>query len=314
MKNKRIALMTNLKGKLLQLQQQLDQYKANNTSFIILHAGLAKYRTLRCFLIAPDYSNACIHDIIVPKPIKETAMSRKKEEVRRLKADLGVLSEEEQQVIRREIEIDEEFNKNPFFYREINDLFVDLNFKNYLKTEFNIAFIDIDIVIEQFTDINERAKHIYIACIKSNEDNPLIKRAIERIQQDIKSPNVFYTDYKNVLDSQMVPLHLENFAETGEFFEGLDSAIREKCRVKPLRTKVAFNDPTTISLKDKRLNKEIIFAKSLNKKPLRKFSPKQMLTNTRTFTILPALPQRYVIDKQYCKVPSLRHVLFNVET
>eukprot|EP00826_Nyctotherus_ovalis_P031602 TRINITY_DN2528_c0_g1_i16.p1 TRINITY_DN2528_c0_g1~~TRINITY_DN2528_c0_g1_i16.p1 ORF type:complete len:450 (+),score=73.33 TRINITY_DN2528_c0_g1_i16:135-1484(+) len=300
---------SSLRGKLLQLKDRLDRYQTDNTDFIVLRAGLSRFRTLRCFLIAPDFSNACVYDIIVPKAIKETMASRRQEEVRRFKADLGALSEEEKEAMCRDKEIEEEFVSNPFFYREMEDLMVDLNFKNYLKTEFNVAFVDVDLVVDQFVDIEEKTKEIYIACIKSNDDKPMIKRAIEKIQQNLKSPNVFYTTYKNVLDAQMVPLYLENFAETGEFFEGLDSSIRQKCKVSPLRTKAVSKDPNTITLADKKLNREIIFAKSLNKKPLRKFSPKQMLTGTRSFTILPALPQRYVIDKQYCKIPSLRNVI-----
>lgn len=299
-----------LRGRLLQLRNQLDRYQTENTDFIVLRAGLSRFRTLRCFLVAPNFSNACVYDIIVPKAIKETAASRRQEEVRKFKADLGALSEEEKESLSRDKEIEEEFVSNPFFYKEMEDLMVDLNFKNYLKTEFNVAFVDVDLVVDQFVDIDEKAKEIYIGCIKSNDDKPMIKRAIEKIQQNLKSPNVFYTTYKNVLDAQMVPLHLENFAETGEFFEGLDSSIRQKCKVSPLRTKAVSKDPSTVVLVDKRLNKEIIFAKSLNRKPLRKFSPKQMLTGTRSFTILPALPQRYVIDKQYCKIPSLRNVTY----
>jgi len=303
-----------LKGKLQLIQENVDRFKNENTDFIVLHAGLSKFRTLRTYLLTPDFSKALIYDIIVPKPLKQTAFSVKQENVLKLKADLGALSEEEKIAMKQDMAIQMEFMNNPFFYADVTDLLIDLNFKHYLQTEYNSVFSPNCTIVGSFIEIDEYTDDIFIACMKGESDRPKLKKLIDTVMSHKAVPNIYYAQYKNALDISTVPLHLENFAETAEFFEGLDPAIQKKCKVSPLKTRTEFLKPEDekILLEDKNQG-EIRFAKSLNKKPLRKFSPNMtvnLAAAVKSTGILPSLPQRYVIDKQNYKIPSLRNVFF----
>eukprot|EP00826_Nyctotherus_ovalis_P042125 TRINITY_DN4300_c0_g1_i4.p1 TRINITY_DN4300_c0_g1~~TRINITY_DN4300_c0_g1_i4.p1 ORF type:complete len:398 (-),score=81.72 TRINITY_DN4300_c0_g1_i4:951-2144(-) len=304
--------MTNqvtLRGKIGKLQEALDRYKEENECFIMVHGALSVFRALRCFLIPPDFSNARVYDVIVPRVVRQTSLNVKQEEVRRLKADMGMLSPEEKAEMQREAEIDAAFMKNPLFYADIIDLLVDINFKHYLKTEFNVVFSEPDLIVERFIELDDKIEEIFIASIKSEEDKAKARKAIEKIMHDKKYANVFYTTYKNILDISSMSLQLKNFAETEEFFEGLDSAIKDKCKVSPLRTKGESSNDNSLRAPDTS-RREMVFGKSLNKKPIRKVNPKDISNTTKMPSILPILPQRYIIDKKNFKVPSLRHVTF----
>lgn len=304
--------MTNqvaLKGKIGKLQEALDRYREENECFIMVHGALSVFRTLRCFLIPPDFSSARVYDVMVPRVVRQTSLNVRQEQVRRLKADMGMLSSEEKAEVQREAEVDAAFVKNPLFYADIVDLLVDINFKHYLKTEFNVVFSEPDVILERFIELDDRIEEVFIASIKSEEDKAKARRAIEKILHDKSYPNVFYTTYKNILDTASLSLQLENFAETEEFFEGLDSTIKDRCRVSPLRTKGENANDRSLRAPDTS-RREMVFGKSLNERPIRKVNPKDASNTAKMPSILPILPQRYIIDKKNFKVPSLRHVTF----
>ena len=78
-----------------------------------------------------------------------------------MKADLGALSKDEKESIEQNIETTMIFKKNPFFYTKISDLLVDLNFKNYLKTNFNVVLIDSETMIEDFFELGKDMEEIF---------------------------------------------------------------------------------------------------------------------------------------------------------
>jgi len=299
-----------LRGRLQKLKEHLDRYKEENEYFIISHGALSAFRALRCFLISPDYSNASVYDIIIPRVVRQTSLHIKQEEVRRLKADMGMLLVEEKKEMEREAEVDAAFMNNPFFYADLIDLLVDINFKHYLKTEFNVVFVEPEITIERFIELADQKEEVFITSIKSEEDKVKVRKTIEEIMNNKKRLNIFYTTYKNVLDESSMPLQLENFVESEEFLEGLDSTIKDNSMVSPLRTKGDVSNENS-SLAINSSQKEIMFSKSLNKKPIRKFNPKDISNRTKMRSILPILPQRYVINKKNFKVPSLRYVIYS---
>ncbi len=297
-------------GRLQQLKERLDRYQSDNEDFIVLHAGISKYRCIRAFLISANRSNdVFIYDAIIPKVQKQTALSVKQETVMKLKADLGALTDEEKETMRQEMAIQMEFLNNPFFYADVPDILVDLNFKRYLKSEFNIILLPDGRPINSFMEIDENFEEVFVAHIENKRDHTAVMKSIREIEATKKSPNVFYTMYRHAQDQATVPLKLENFAETAEFFEGLDPSLQKKSKVSPLKIKTRqLDDPDLISLQSSCSNKEIRFAKCLNKNPLRKASPNPGSGSPGSSAILPTLPQRYVIDKQNYKIPTLRHV------
>ena len=276
------------KGRMQELKEKTDHYQMENTDFIILHAGLSRFRHLRCFLINSNFDGAFIYDIIVPKPSKESTIN----------------NEEAKSTYINSVS-NNEFSKNPFFYSNVVDLLTDLNFKHYLKTEFNAVFTTLIVMIKSFDELNNDIEELYIADYKEEIDKLNIRKIIKQIETDKQYPSVFYTTYKNILEINSTLLKLDNFVETNEFFEGLDFSITQKGKVTPLCNKRIQND-VEITVPG---TKKIVFVKSLNKLPLRKCSPGAVFANPQDIRALPLLPQRYVIDKKKYKVFSLRHVV-----
>ena len=163
------------------------------------------------------------------------------EEIRKMKADLGSLSKDEKESIEQDIETTMIFKKNPFFYAKVSDLLVDLNFKNYLKTNFNVVLVDSETMIEDFFELGKDMEEIFIGSVNSQKDKLMMTSTIENIIKNRSHPNLFYTTYKNALDINNNVFKLENFSETNEFFEGLDSSIKDECKVFPMSTKEVSN-------------------------------------------------------------------------
>jgi hypothetical protein len=295
-----------MKGKIPALREKLDRYETENQDFIVLHAGLSRYRTMRVFLLSREAGNAIyVYDVIIPKRQKQTAKSLKQETVKKLKADLGALTEEEKDEMKQEMTTQVEFLNNPFFYADVADILADLNFKNYLQTVFNTVLYSDGSTVSSFADVDEHHEQLFIAHVGDPEEHSQVLKAIHNILADKKAPNIFYTRYKHVLESSTVPLQLENFSETAEFFEGLDPAIKQKCKVSPLTTKGKVQPTSYLERVQSPVENKnnMRLAKCLNKNPLRR------KTTSQSTSVLPGLPQRYVIDKQNFKVPTLRHVL-----
>lgn len=293
-----------MKAKFQEMMEKVDKHRIENDDFIVLHAGIAKYRSMRVFLIGREPRfEILLYDIIIPRMPKQTSKSIKQETLKKIKADLGALTEAEKEEMKQEMAIQLEFLENPFFYADIGDMLVDLNFKHYLQTEFNAVIIENGEIVNSFDEIDEHYEYIYVAKIVDQRDQGNVFKIMKKIAHDRESPNIFYTMYRNVLDKKTIPLQLENFSETPEFFEGLDPGIQKKCKVSPLKAKQFDSDhPEIVKHMNKKNISDMQFAKCLNKNPLRIFSP------TNSSGILPTLPQRYVIDKQNFKIPPLRHV------
>jgi len=306
MKNENFGLT----GKIQQWRNSLEKYKVENEEFIILNSGLSKYRNLRVFLISlPSTNNnnrtaeIFVYDIIVPKKQTVTTLSKKAESIKQLKADLNVLSEQEKDELKDEMIRQDAFLNNPFYYADVQDLLTDLNFKNYLQTVFSTIHNSSGTVINTFLDLDSRENNIF-AC--GSENLPESLKTIEQITRNMQIPHLFYSTVKHILDKQTsMPLQLENFAETKEFFEGLDPVIQQKTQVSPIKTQTANGKYKEDENNQIEPIRKIRFAKSLNKNPLRCKSTNKILAT------LPVLPQRYIIDKRNFKIPSLRHVFLN---
>jgi len=289
---------------LKQLKESFEKYKLQNEEFIILHSGLSKYRLLRTFLINIKINQTpLIYDIIIVKKPKETTTSKKKTAILKLKADLGVLDDNEITDISKSFEIHVDFLNNPFFYTDTTELIADLNFKNYMQVKFNIALFADGSPVKEFSEINEGINEIFLCSINENQieqDRISILKSINKIIDDMKYPESFYSIYKNVLDIQSVPFHLENFTETTEFMPKPETfTYPHNSKVSPLKVRPERDEENSLTEPQPKLIK---FTTSLNKSPLRKRSPSNI------GPILPLLPQRYVILKKDFKDSNLRHV------
>ncbi len=284
-----------LAGSLQPLKERLEQYRQANEEFIIMHSGLSRYRALRAFIVeepkrpsAP--SQIFVYDAIVLRRVVQTAQRRKEESISKLKSDLNALSAEEKEGLKEDMVRHSDFLNNPFFYADLPDLLVDLNFKHYLQTIFTSVFNTKGERITSFSEVEPEEDEVVIAGEISGAE---ARGVVRKIASDKRLGNVFYTEYKHILEQPgAVPLHLENFAETKEFFEGLDPVIQQKTNVSPIKSHE----------QSIQAGPHIKLAKSLNKNPLRCKSP------DRVIAVLPTLPQRYVIDKRNFKIPSLRYV------
>ena len=139
-----------------------------------------------------------------------------------------------------------------------------------------------------------------------NLDKAIVRKLIKKVNQELdylKNYNIG----SNIVNKKTVPLQLENFSETQEFFEGMDPKLKYKCRVSPLKKSQHFRVEveenyglTEALLKGRASNtKKIKFAKSLNTNPLRK---------SEVPSILPPLPQRLLLNKANFKLPQFRSV------
>jgi hypothetical protein len=282
-------------------QKKKKDYESKNRDFIVTNAGISKYRTLRVYLILREKDERLVYDVIVPKKSKETNKLKKLQRNRELKARLGALNSQEYEEINYELNKQIQFYKNPFFYAEIPDLLEDLNFKNYYFTLFNSVFLPDFKQITSFSQIDEAHQDVFTSEINTEHDKFRVFNTIKQImnEKNIRKQMFLFED-KNILDQHNIPYYLENFAETQEFYEGCDPICREKVKISPVSriTNVDFNE-TRGRLTDSQA-REIKFAKSLNNNPLR--------NKKDSISILPPLPQRFLLDKKAFKAPNFRRV------
>lgn len=279
------------------LEEKFEQYKINNEEYIVLHSGLSKFKSMRVFLIGDEEENKTFtYDIIIPKNEKLTTKGKKQQAILKIKSDLGVLNKEEKDEIQQDLGVQMDFLSNPLFYIDADTLLVDLNFKHYLHTAFNSVLTSEGKIISSFQEIDDESEEIFVASLDEDEDTTTAVKQIKTILSAKKSPYIFYTTYRNVLDLNTIPLKLENFAETNEFIEGSKGDLPQNSKIIPIKYKELQKEEGVLA------KGNIKFAKFLNKKPLRSKA------SNMSEPLLPALPQRYVIDKQTFKGTPLRHV------
>ena len=272
-------------------KKAIDYYYSLNQEFIVTKSGMSKYRTLRAHLL-PTFANEqrYIYDIIVNKNATDTQRSRKLEKIRQIKMQLGALSEEECKNYNDEITRDMHFINNPLYYSDLQDLFLDINFKHFLTTNYNAAFIPSKEEIKSFSEIPENEDDIFLCEIEIETDRLQIDCKLEKAIKENQIERSKHIETESLLDKYEEPLHLENLGATDEFYEGKEGKIRRhKISVAPLNNSQSGELPS------------ICLIKSLNSSPLREQKQK--------VTILPPLPQYFVLHKEAYKQFPLRNVI-----
>ena len=146
-------------------------------------------------------------------------------------------------------------------------------------------------IAKSFMEIDGTVEEIFIAKIVENEDKLFVGKAIKKVVFDMKTPNIFYITYKNLLSIPSIPYKLANFTEDRKSLLGINDS-NQNDMLSPLQTR---NNSRV----------EIKFSQHLNKIPLR------IMKNDYSMPLLPFLPQPFVIDKKKYKIPSLRNVFFD---
>ena len=268
-----------------------NKYKDKNEDFIIENSGMYRYRTLRVHLLNKHSTNQ-FYDIIVKKNIKLTEREKKRELIRELKAQLGALSEEEKNETEEKESIFQIFRNNIYYYENLEELLVDLNFKSYLKNNYNAVFNSKGIEINNFQEL-EDDENLYLCVISFDEDHKRFEKNIQSIEEIKKTPTIYYSEYKSILSKKEIQFSLKNFSGSNEFINDGRMSNRNEKEVFPL------------ILKDqrKRFNQEFAYKMYLNKVPLRK--------KIKNISILPQLPQRLLCNLQFFKSSELMHYFLN---
>ena len=263
-------------GESTKAAETVNKFQIKNEDFIIDNSGISSYRTLRVFLISKK-TEGLFYDIIIKKNIKLSKKEKKAEQVRILKLQLNALTSEEKNANEMKGKRDDVFKKYPFYYNEITELIVDINFKNYLQTNFNAAFTSECLEIASFLDL-KNTDDLFVAEVYFKKELKEVNSKIQSIVDNKKNIFMFASLYKSIFERKELLLKLNNFGETEEFCSNLD-----KSELIPLIKKEKIQ--------------EIILKRYLNRNPIR---------NNKEQSMLPSLPLRFLINKRSAKSFLLR--------
>ena len=268
--------------------ENISTYEKENRNFIIKNNLEDQLRCVRVHLLN-NVTDKFYYDIIISKVKKMSLFDQKRKDVLMLKASMGVLTEKELNEQKKEEDQEKELNNNIYFYKEITELIVDINFKNYLLTNYNSAFLSDGTEIASFEEINDWSEEIFVAELVFQKDFDIIRDKIKKIIRDKQEPELFSSDYKSIIDKKSLELMLPNIAKSGEFSNRKDTMSPDE--LNPVIKKQGYNH-------------ELVFRKTLNKLPLRK--------KNYEVSTLPTLPHIFQIcSKPIMKNSSLRDLFKN---
>jgi len=181
---------------------QQKNYQEQNSEFIIFHAAMSKYRTLKIIILTDSkITPAFTYDIIIPKIIKQTTKMLQENSLKKINEKLTELTKLEKTQLDHDLQTKLEFLQNPAFYAELDDLINTVPKKfSYINPpmQVNMAILANGEKINSFNEISDKIQEIYL--INNATPNGKIQKMIEQIEKTKEIPAAFNGLYRNLLD------------------------------------------------------------------------------------------------------------------